>query len=74
MGCTCACSHAPHPSTPLQTQVSDTVLALQPFQKKLLAGVGKYLRVYDLGKRKLLRKCENKVRTGVVYTPTVHGG
>lgn len=34
--------------------------ALSGFQGKLLAGVGKILRVYDLGKKKLLRKCENK--------------
>jgi hypothetical protein len=27
----------------------------------VLAGVGRMLRLYDLGKRKLLRKCENKV-------------
>ncbi len=26
----------------------------------MLAGVGKYLRLYELGKKKLLRKCENK--------------
>jgi len=31
-----------------------------PFQRRLLVGVGKFLRIYDLGKRKLLRKCENK--------------
>jgi len=24
--------------------------------------VGKLLRIYDLGKKKMLRKCENKVR------------
>ena len=31
------------------------------FQGRLLAGVGRLLRIYDLGKKKLLRKCENKV-------------
>ena len=30
-------------------------------QGRLLAGVGRLLRIYDLGKKKLLRKCENKV-------------
>lgn len=35
-------------------------LALCAFQGQLLAGVGKTLRVYDLGKRKLLRKAENR--------------
>lgn len=35
--------------------------ALCGFQGRLLAGVGRMLRVYEIGKKKLLRKCENKV-------------
>lgn len=31
------------------------------FQGRLVAGVGKALRIYDIGKKKLLRKVENKV-------------
>ena len=31
-------------------------------QGKVLIGVGKLLRLYDLGKKKLLRKSENKVQ------------
>lgn len=31
----------------------------------LLAGVGKALRLYELGKRQLLRKCENNVSNSV---------
>jgi splicing factor 3B subunit 3 len=34
--------------------------ALHAFQGRLLAGIGRVLRVYDLGKKKMLRKCENK--------------
>ncbi len=34
--------------------------AVAPFQGKLLVGCGNALRIYDLGKKKLLRKCENK--------------
>eukprot|EP01087_Luapelamoeba_hula_P013056 TRINITY_DN3708_c0_g1_i1.p1 TRINITY_DN3708_c0_g1~~TRINITY_DN3708_c0_g1_i1.p1 ORF type:complete len:1235 (+),score=206.04 TRINITY_DN3708_c0_g1_i1:98-3802(+) len=34
--------------------------ALCQFQGRLLVGVGKTLRIYDLGKKRLLRKCENK--------------
>jgi len=34
--------------------------AIIPFQGRILVGVGKFLRIYDLGKKKLLRKCENK--------------
>lgn len=30
------------------------------FQERLVVGLGRVLRVYDLGKKKLLRKCENK--------------
>lgn len=35
-------------------------LAVLAFQGRLVAGVGKALRLYDLGKKKLLRKVENK--------------
>jgi splicing factor 3B subunit 3 len=37
------------------------VNAIHEFRGMVLIGVGKMLRLYDLGKRKLLRKCENKV-------------
>uniref|UniRef100_A0A6S8VTF1 DNA damage-binding protein 1 n=1 Tax=Chaetoceros debilis TaxID=122233 RepID=A0A6S8VTF1_9STRA len=42
-----------------RTKVSDgPVLALSHFQGRLLAGVGHTLRLYEMGKRQLLRKCE----------------
>lgn len=44
-----------------KTQVEGVPLALCQFQGRLLAGVGSVLRLYDLGKRRLLRKCENKL-------------
>ena len=44
-----------------KTPVDDVPSALVPFQGRVLIGVGKCLRIYDLGKKKLLRKCENKV-------------
>lgn len=43
-----------------RTEVEDIPGAMAPFQGRILVGVGKVLRVYDLGKKKLLRKCENK--------------
>ncbi|XP_049296828.1 splicing factor 3B subunit 3 isoform X1 [Anopheles funestus] len=43
-----------------RTEIDDAPGALCPFQGRLLAGIGKVLRIYDLGKKKLLRKCENK--------------
>ena len=50
-----------------QTPVEDVPLAIAPFQGRVLVGVGKLLRIYDLGKKKLLRKCENKVRQKPKY-------
>lgn len=43
-----------------KTPVEEVPGALCAFQGRLLAGVGRVLRIYDLGKKKLLRKCENK--------------
>jgi len=42
------------------TMVEDIPTAICSYQGRLLVGIGKLLRIYDLGKRKLLRKCENK--------------
>ncbi|XP_041003528.1 spliceosome-associated protein 130 A-like [Juglans microcarpa x Juglans regia] len=44
-----------------KTQVEGVPTALCQFQGRLLAGIGNVLRLYDLGKRRLLRKCENKL-------------
>lgn len=44
--------------------MEDVPLAIAPFQGRVLVGVGKLLRIYDMGKKKLLRKCENKVSVG----------
>lgn len=43
-----------------KTPVDDIPAAIAPFQGRVLIGVGNNLRIYDLGKKKLLRKCENK--------------
>lgn len=43
-----------------RTEVDDVPTALCAFQGKIVAGIGRILRIYDLGKKKLLRKCENK--------------
>jgi splicing factor 3B subunit 3 len=42
--------------------VDDVPLALLGLKGRLCAGVGKALRIYEMGKKKLLRKSENKVR------------
>lgn len=43
-----------------RTPVEKPPLAMASFQRRLLVGVGNMLRIYDMGKKKLLRKCENK--------------
>ena len=50
----------------MQTETNDVPLAIMAFQGKLIAGVGKALRIYDMGKKKLLRKVENKV-TNIIH-------
>ena len=45
----------------MQTIVEEIPSAICPYQGRVVIGVGRLLRVYDLGKKKLLRKCENKV-------------
>lgn len=43
------------------TEVESLPSAMCQFHGRLLVGIDKTLRIYDLGKRKLLRKCENRV-------------
>lgn len=43
-----------------KTPVDDVPHALLAFQGRLLVGCGKALRIYDIGKKKMLRKCETK--------------
>jgi splicing factor 3B subunit 3 len=49
-----------------KTKVEEPPLALLAFQGRLLAGVGKSLRIYDLGMRQLLRKCQAEVVPNLV--------
>ena len=43
-----------------KTPVDEVPGALCPYKGRMLVGVGSLLRIYDLGKRKMLRKCECK--------------
>jgi len=43
-----------------KTPVEVPPSALHPFQGRLLVGAGNLLRIYDIGKKKLLKKCEYK--------------
>ncbi|CAM9809907.1 unnamed protein product [Ectocarpus sp. 8 AP-2014] len=56
-----------------KTEVPDVPLAMKEFQGRLLVGVGQSLRMYDLGRKKLLRKCENKRMPSMVVSLTVTG-
>lgn len=56
-----------------KTEVEDVPGALCPFQGRVLAGVGNVLRIYDLGKRKLLRKCETKLLPRMIKTIHTQG-
>ncbi|KAF5328613.1 hypothetical protein D9619_011578 [Psilocybe cf. subviscida] len=56
-----------------KTEVDDVPLALLAFQGRLVAGVGKALRIYDIGKKKLLRKVENKTFTTAIVSLATQG-
>ena len=51
-----------------KTLVEEPVLALAHFQGKLLCGVGKILRLYEMGKKQLLRKTELRGIPKVIKT------
>ncbi|KAI1914056.1 pre-mRNA-splicing factor rse1 [Ophidiomyces ophidiicola] len=44
-----------------KTKVESPPQALLPFQGRLIAGIGTDLRIYDLGMKQLLRKCQAEV-------------
>ncbi|XP_076331994.1 splicing factor 3B subunit 3-like [Tachypleus tridentatus] len=50
------------------TPVDEVPGAICPFQGRVLVGVGRVLRIYDLGKKKMLRKCENKYIPNFIVT------
>ncbi|GAA5822982.1 hypothetical protein JCM11251_004445 [Rhodosporidiobolus azoricus] len=56
-----------------KTEVDDVPTALIAYQGRLIAGVGKALRLYDLGKKKLLRKAENKSFSTMIMTLNTQG-
>jgi splicing factor 3B subunit 3 len=53
--------------TPVEQNIPSAICT---FGGRVLVGVGSYLRLYDLGKKRLLRKCEMKVPTFVVTIRT----
>jgi splicing factor 3B subunit 3 len=55
------------------TEVEDVPLALLAFQGRLLVGLGKSLRIMDFGRKKLLRKCENRQIPNCIVTLHTQG-
>ena len=49
-----------------KTKVEQPPQALLSFQGRLLAGIGKEIRIYDLGLKQLLRKCQAQVAPNLV--------
>ncbi len=49
-----------------KTKVEEPPLALLSFQGRLLAGIGKDLRIYDLGMRQLLRKAQAEIVPNII--------
>ncbi|CCL98671.1 uncharacterized protein FIBRA_00673 [Fibroporia radiculosa] len=56
-----------------KTETNDVPLAVLGFQGRLVAGVGKALRLYDMGKKKLLRKVENKTFASAIVSLATQG-
>ena len=56
-----------------KTEVEDVPYALHAFRGRLLVGIKNMLRIYDLGKKKLLRKCENKTFPNFITSIAVDG-
>lgn len=54
-----------------KTPVDEVPTAIASFQGRILVGIGRMLRLYDMGRKKLLRKCENKVSDMNVVTSSV---
>ncbi|KAI0725777.1 hypothetical protein BC629DRAFT_1601837 [Irpex lacteus] len=56
-----------------QTETNDVPLAVLGFQDCLVAGVSNALELYDMGKKKLLRKVENKTFSSAIVTLATQG-
>ncbi|KAJ7485181.1 CPSF A subunit region-domain-containing protein [Mycena galericulata] len=55
------------------TEIADIPLKMVAFRGRLLAGIGKSLRIYEMGKQKLLRKAENDAFATTIVTLNVEG-
>ncbi|RKP38629.1 CPSF A subunit region-domain-containing protein [Dimargaris cristalligena] len=51
-----------------KTEVDEIPRVIIPFQGRALVGMGPLLRIYDLGKRKMLRKCQSRAIPNSIVT------
>lgn len=56
-----------------KTKVEEPPMAILPFQGKVLVGIGKVLRVYDLGMRQMLRKSQAEVAAQQIVSLNTQG-
>jgi len=56
-----------------KTPVEQPPYALCPYQGRLLVGIGNALRIYDMGKKKLLRNCESNSFPNLITHITTQG-
>ncbi|KAM7192535.1 Pre-mRNA-splicing factor rse1 [Rhypophila sp. PSN 637] len=56
-----------------KTVIEEPPMALIPFQGRLLAGIGKTLRIYDLGLKQLLRKSQAEVAPQLIVSIQTQG-
>lgn len=56
-----------------KTKIEEPPMALIPFQGRLLAGIGKTLRIYDLGLKQLLRKAQAEIAPQLIVSLQTQG-
>ncbi|EPE07260.1 pre-mrna-splicing factor rse1 [Ophiostoma piceae UAMH 11346] len=56
-----------------KTKVEEPPTAMIPFQGRLLVGIGKVLRVYDLGLKQMLRKAQGEVANKLIVSLQTQG-
>ncbi|KAK4163512.1 Pre-mRNA-splicing factor rse1 [Cladorrhinum sp. PSN259] len=56
-----------------KTKIEEPPMALIPFKGRLLAGIGKTLRIYDLGLKQLLRKSQAEISPHLIVSLQTQG-
>lgn len=56
-----------------KTKVEEPPTAMIPFQGRLLVGIGKVLRIYDLGIKQMLRKAQGEVADKLIVSLATQG-